>query len=268
MSDAARAQAQRFVAALRAALGEGLVGVYLHGSLAMGCYNPVCSDLDLLVATRERLTGAQRRVVSALLLAESGQPAPIEISLLAREQLWPWRYPTPFDLHYSETWRERTAQGLATGRVEAAADEPAPCDADLAAHITVLHARGSCLWGAPIAEAFPPVPRADYLDSVRADLEWGLALLAENPAYPVLNLCRTLAYLRTGAVHSKAEGGAWALAQLDSALRAPVRAALATYAAAEAGAPWPPAAELAVWAQAMFALLRQEDVARTHFIEA
>ena len=34
-------------------LGENLVGVYLHGSAAMGCYNAAKSDLDLIVVTGE-----------------------------------------------------------------------------------------------------------------------------------------------------------------------------------------------------------------------
>lgn len=261
MSTAVWAQAQRFIDGLRALLGDGLEGIYLHGSLVLGCHNPACSDLDLLVTTRQRLAGEQRCAVSRLILAESGQPVPIEISFLAREQLWPWRYPTPFDLHFSEPWREQTQQGLADGRVAAAADEAARCDPDLAAHITVLHARGACLWGAPIAAAFPPVPCADYLDSVRTDLTWGLDLLAENPVYPVLNVCRTLAYLRTGKVRSKAEGGQWALAHLDAALHAPVRAALDAYVSVVGGAPMPSADALAPWIQEMFTLLRQEGLA-------
>ena len=43
-------------------------------------------------------------------LRRSGQPAPLELSVLARTDLQPWRYPTPYQLHFSETWRERYEQ--------------------------------------------------------------------------------------------------------------------------------------------------------------
>ena len=38
-------------------LGSHLVGVYLHGSLAMGCFNPEASDVDLLVVAARQPSG-------------------------------------------------------------------------------------------------------------------------------------------------------------------------------------------------------------------
>ena len=45
----------------REILGENLAGVYLHGSLAMGCFNPRKSDLDLLTVVRETPDDACKR---------------------------------------------------------------------------------------------------------------------------------------------------------------------------------------------------------------
>ena len=50
-----------FVEQSRAILGENLVGVYLHGSLAMGCFNPRSSDVDLLVVVREDIPPKVKR---------------------------------------------------------------------------------------------------------------------------------------------------------------------------------------------------------------
>jgi predicted nucleotidyltransferase len=44
-----------FVSKLSEMLGSNLVGVYLHGSLAMGCFNPHASDIDVLVITQRRV---------------------------------------------------------------------------------------------------------------------------------------------------------------------------------------------------------------------
>jgi predicted nucleotidyltransferase len=40
----------------REILGDNLAGFYLHGSLAMGCFNPLRSDIDFLVVIKEPLT--------------------------------------------------------------------------------------------------------------------------------------------------------------------------------------------------------------------
>jgi hypothetical protein len=236
-------------ATLSVVLGAQLVGIYLHGSLAMGCFNPGRSDLDLLVVTAERMSLTVKRQIVEYLLACSQQPQPLEISFLARAQLHPWRYPTPFDLHYSEMWRSAFTHDLASGTWPAGIADEHP-DPDLAAHITLLHARGICIAGAPIATVFPPVPADDYRASIAGDIHDGLASIAANPVYTILNCCRTYAYLCEGCILSKAEGGRWALPVLPAGLCQPVAAALAAY-RSEAADPGFDAAELNAFAAHM-----------------
>jgi streptomycin 3"-adenylyltransferase len=223
-----RAQVEGLVAGLRTALGKNLIGVYLHGSLAMGCFNPTRSDLDLLVVTRRGMPVEMKREVTGLLLQVSGAPAPVEISFLRAADLRPWRHPTPYDFHYSEDWRERTRQALADGSWRAWNDAP-PADPDLAAHIAITRRRGLRLRGAPIDQVFPVVPAADYLDSIVRDFHWGRAGLGANPVYFILNTCRIMAYRRAGLICSKDEGGAWALPLLPEEHRAVVARALVAY---------------------------------------
>jgi len=40
---------ESFVERNKEILEDSLVGIYLHGSAAMGCFNPAKSDIDLLV---------------------------------------------------------------------------------------------------------------------------------------------------------------------------------------------------------------------------
>ena len=47
---------RRFTEMSREVFRENLVGVYLHGSLAMGCLNPEKSDLDLILVTENSPT--------------------------------------------------------------------------------------------------------------------------------------------------------------------------------------------------------------------
>lgn len=85
---------------VRELLGPNLRAMYVYGSLAFECYNPARSDVDVLVVTRRRMAPETRRALASFLhrLAET---ANVEISFLSRADLEPWRYPTPFDYHFS-----------------------------------------------------------------------------------------------------------------------------------------------------------------------
>ncbi len=209
-------------------LAEQLIGIYLHGSLAMGCFNPHRSDLDLLVVTYNPMSLTTKRRIIEYLLVSSRQPHPIEISFLACSQLLPWRYPTPYDLHFSEMWRETYSRDLFSGTWQEW-NSSEHYDPDLAAHITVLNARGICLTGRPVAAVFPPVPAADYRTSLASDIRDSLESIASRPVYAILNCCRTYTYLLEGHIYSKEEGGRWALGVLPAEFHDTVASALAEY---------------------------------------
>ncbi|MEO8610977.1 MAG: aminoglycoside adenylyltransferase domain-containing protein [Chloroflexota bacterium] len=211
--DVIRRQVENFREGIVHILGDNLTGIYLHGSLAMGCFNPARSDLDMLVITRAEL-GDSARALAELVLKLSGDPSPVEISCLRASYLHPWQYPTPFDFHFSESWREKTTQALQTGQFGLWSGDPAPTDPDLAAHIIITRARGICLAGKPIDSVFPQVPRADYLHSILSDFDYARTHLGENPVYAVLNCCRIYGYVLEGRVDSKDEAGVWALESL------------------------------------------------------
>lgn len=227
-------QIETLITGVLRVLGEDLHGVYAHGSLALGCFNPQRSDIDLLAVIDQPLPATMRRELARLMLQHSLQPRPIEISLLARSRLEPWQHPTPYEFHFSEDWRDRY-----TPHMDDAAwsgwHESDQRDGDLAAHISVARARGIRLYGAPISTALPPVPTADYLDSILDDIRWARQGVADNPVYVVLNMCRVWMYLATGAVCSKQEGGAWALTRLPPSKRTVIAAALRCYASTPAG---------------------------------
>lgn len=223
-----RGQVAALLEAFQKTLGERLTGVYLHGSLAMGCFNPAGSDLDLLIVTTQPMSLEQKRALIEALLRLSRQPAPIEISFLSAADLTPWHYPTPFDLHYSEGWRERCEQALA-GDGWQHWNDSRQTDVDLAAHITITRTRGICLQGRPIAQVLPSVPRQDYIASIWDDFLWARARAAENPPYFILNACRIAAYLLAGRLCSKEEAGAWALTTLPADVHALISQALGIY---------------------------------------
>jgi len=219
-----------FVSKLSEMLGSNLVGVYLHGSLAMGCFNPHASDIDVLVITHRRI-GRQKLRLASLALAASLKPRPIEVTTFSRRDLIPWRYPTPFDFHFSEDWRTAYESGTALRRIGKSGEDPA-------AHLAETRARGLVLLGLPIEDVVPIVPATDFLHSVVGDLRWALRKLKANvtvdgriqaSTYLVLNACRILAFLESGRVLSKAEGGEWALRIMPHEFAPVVRQALRAY---------------------------------------
>ena len=225
-------QVERLVEGFERGLNDSLLGVYLHGSLAIGCFNPLRSDIDLLVATREKMAAETKLNLARLLLEVSNRRAPVEISFLTVGDLHPWRHPSPYDFHYSEDWREEFELELKSDNWKNL-DSEKRFDVDLAGHITVLNHRGLCLYGKPIAEIFPNVPERDFIDSILADVlsvKYGLNGTFENyPAYIVLNACRTLAFLRTKQVLSKDEGGRWALENLPARFHSTINESLDEY---------------------------------------
>ncbi len=194
----------------------------------MGCFNPAHSDLDLLVVSQKKIPPSSVPPILHFLLEISRKPIPVEISFLNLQDLKPWRHPALYDLHYSEHWREEVSRQLQDGSwIEKFA--LARRDGDLAAHITVAHKFGTCLWGEPIDVVFPPVPAADFADSILSDLEWAGERMMSFPIYTVLNLCRVYAFMQSGLVCSKAEGARWALQNLDEKWHATIQKALENY---------------------------------------
>jgi streptomycin 3"-adenylyltransferase len=204
----ARGVIERLAAELPDLLGPNLVGLYVYGSLAFGCYNPARSDVDVLVVTRRRIAPEARDPLARFLdpLREN-----LEITFLTRAQLHPWRYPSPFDYHLSGSSEVHDGSGV-----------------DLAAEVTNARAKSVALVGPPAEELLPEVPVEDYLDCLVRDIHWA-RVRGDIPVYMVLNCCRALAFARTRRLMSKAEGGEWGARELPDEFAGLAEQALTAY---------------------------------------
>ena len=202
-----------FIERSKEILRDNLVGVYLHGSLVMGCFNPQRSDIDLIIVVDEPLSDPVKRAYMdmAVGLNSCGPAKGIEMSIVLRKVCKPFVYPTPFELHFSsghlEWYRENPDDYIR---------EMNGTDKDLAAHFTIINSRGKCLYGAPVKDVFSEVLGCDYMDSLRYDIEGAIEEITEYPMYLTLNLARVLAYKEEKLILSKKEGGDWALQHLPS----------------------------------------------------
>ncbi len=234
MQDQQRAFAllDEIVLRYRVILGEKLAGVYLHGSLAFGCFRWETGDIDFLVVVKTAPTLAEKQALVCVLLGleGSGPPKGFEMSVVLERECLYFRYPTPFELHYSKVHSARFQSDLAAYCAAMHGTDP-----DLAAHFTIVRSTGRALWGKPISSVFGAIPRCAYLHSIFSDVSDAESAIACSPVSVVLNLCRVLAYAQEGLVLSKAQGGRWAAARLPQAHAQIAAAALASY---EGGAPF------------------------------
>lgn len=209
-------------------LHDDLAGIYIHGSLALGGFNPKSSDIDLLAVTKKAMTAAAKRKLAKLFLEWSNSPFPVEISFLNMNQLKVWKHPCTYDFHYSEFWRERYANELLSGSNKYLNDH-VHYDADLAAHIMITKHSGICVYGQSIDEIFPNVPPADYLSSIMSDFKDCLENILIAPIYCTLNLIRVYWYIKEGVISSKQAAGEWGFSTFPQEMRNTIKRVTESY---------------------------------------
>jgi len=191
-------------AGLTRVLGPALVGVYLHGSGALGGWSAERSDVDLLGVVARPLERQTKREISSRLNHPSlGSPTPagLELSLVtAAVAADPPRRP-PFELHVSTGPSPQTHLG-----------GPASADPDLLLHFAVCRRAGVIVAGPDPVEVFAEPPRSWLLERAAAELRW--AVRNGTFAYRVLTACRAWRYLEDDVLGAKVESGRWARLRL------------------------------------------------------
>lgn len=195
----------------QAILRENFIGMYLHGSLASGDFNPETSDIDFVVVTAKELTA---EIISAL---ENLHNRLNTSNLEWAKKLEGTYIPQKEFRRYDPN------------------DEPYPCTNEgkfyLASHENhwVLARHILCENGVIVAGADPktlidPVSADEIRQAVIAFLnEWWSPMLdnpfrlqsAEYQAYAVLTMCRALYTLENGTIASKPVCARWAQETLD-----------------------------------------------------
>ncbi len=222
---------------LRHTLGDAALAVYLYGSAVAGGLR-THSDIDVLTISNRSLSDDERATIIRLLLPISGQRAiggperPIELSVVARSSLVPWRYPPSIELQYGEWMRGEFEQGEMPAW-------PHP-DPDVTILIETARRAAVPLLGPPIVDVMEPVPRHDL---VRAMIESIPVLMpgieeGDDRRNGLLTLARIWGTLANGEILSKDEAANWALARLPEEHRPVLAHARAAYLGDEPEA-WP-----------------------------
>ena len=208
-------------------LNKKMLGVYLYGSLAMGTFNPVSSDVDLQVVIEKGLDAVERnKLLEKTTNALSKIPnRKVGIGFVTMETLTNFNYPPIQEFHISGTFSE----GLQS-------EEAKPSES-MVTHLATIKKRGLCLWGKSIQEIIPDISDNVYLKSIIPNFYWSYNLVSRGedigvcrvPNYAVLNCCRVLNFIKTKTITSKVEGGEWGLENLPSEYRELIQQALNEY---------------------------------------
>ena len=145
---------ERLASEFKTILQDDFIGFYIHGSIAMNCFNYQESDVDFLVVVKNSINKIIKKQIINLLLKLSKE-APqkgFEMSIIKQSELDVFKYPTPFELHFSNSHIEEYKNNpeYICGNDK---------DADLAAHIVITQERGICFLGKEIKKPIPKIPK-------------------------------------------------------------------------------------------------------------
>lgn len=208
-------------------LGDSLVGLYVHGSLATGAFHRERSDLDLIAIVGRKLSAKEREGVARTLVRLSdARPTwgDIEVSVVQERYARAFEHPLPYEVHYSSSSHE----AIRRGRVDFSKDET---DVDLAAQIVETRERGVTLVGPSPESLFGPIPWHAYINALEADFNWTQPRIEKMPVYAVLNACRILNGATSPVMRAlnKDEAGVWALQNVPATHHPIIKDALQVY---------------------------------------
>jgi hypothetical protein len=208
---------------VQAALGDRFVGLYVHGSLASGDFDPASSDIDFVVITAQALPEERIPALEALhmRLIDSGMPWALKLegTYFPQQAL---RHYQPSDALYPSLNEGSFYMG---GH-----------GSDWVIQSHILREQGIVLAGPAPRDLIDPVAPDDLRQATRQLLrEWWAPMLADSArlrsdeyqAYAILTMCRALYTLETGAVASKPAAARWVQAALGTRRAAQIERALA-----------------------------------------
>jgi predicted nucleotidyltransferase len=196
---------------LKEILGKDLLGVYLYGSSVFGGLQKY-SDLDLFVVSSRSTTHEEKTQLVTKLLLISGvymksTKLPIEMTIVEKAEVNPWRYPPHFDFQYGDWLREQFESGII---------EPWPTKEmpDLALLIMQVLLARKTLLGADPDQLLCKIPYNDFMMARTDALQDLMPELNSDTRNVLLTLARIWSTVWTDAIRSKPAAAGWAIDRL------------------------------------------------------
>ncbi len=200
-------EAARALQVIKASLGNAVVAVYLYGSAVSGGLRKE-SDVDVLVILDQPMSEYDRSDLAERLMAISGGignadgSRPLEVTVVSRAEVVPWRYPPRKEFIYGEWLREEYEQG----RIPQPAEDP-----DLAIILSQVRQSSIALAGEEASEILAIVPEADVRRAMKDSLPGLIANLKGDERNVILTLARMWVMAATGEFFAKDEAAQWVI---------------------------------------------------------
>ena len=152
-------------------LGDNLIGVYLHGSIALHAFHPASGDIDILVVVRDSLEVATKLEIAREIIEIDRKPCPLEMSAVKQMDAKYWKTPGNCVFHYSDFWTEKYLDRFQNPDMEVYVLDHEFSDADVTSFIKLLKQCGIVLYGEEIQEVFSDVSDEDFWSAISADIE-------------------------------------------------------------------------------------------------
>ncbi len=204
--------------------GPDLLGIYLYGSAIVGGLQKY-SDIDLFVVSDRATTREEKAKLAASLLKVSGiymksKELPIELTIVEKSAINPWRYPPRFDFQYGEWLRQQ---------FEHENIEPWPTKdmPDLALLVTQILLASATLAGDNPDQLLCKVPYRDFMTAIRDALPNLTSELDSDTRNVLLTLARIWSTVATNTIRSKPAAADWAISRLPEKYRSVIERAKA-----------------------------------------
>lgn len=208
-------------------LKENYVGVYFHGSLRLGSFNPNKSDLDFIIVVKEKLSFKDKELIWDKML-ENVNLFPkkgFEFSVVLEKNCKNIKHPIEYELHGSKDWIDKYKKDKTI-----VVNDDYKVDPDLASHFNVINVPNDKMdYGKPSSEVFDKVPKEYVIESNYSDVLDCTSEIVNNPVYCILNLCRFYALIKNDLTLSKYDGGKWALENMNSNYNDVIESAMNDY---------------------------------------
>lgn len=185
---------------------SNLLGVYLHGSPALGGYNVRTSDIDIIAVCKMPMTIAEKDAV-ATRLSRTNLKCPaegLELNIVTLDTIQTPSQESPYELQITTFPNDAKAVDGA-GR---------PGDPRLVLDFAICRQSGRPIGerSLPCKQIFTPISKDMVLAQVKREVDWGLKLHKQGYGeYAVLNSCRAWKFHHDGILVSKIEGDEWVL---------------------------------------------------------
>lgn len=209
-------QLNQCVDLLKNVFGNHLLSVYLYGSSVMGGLQKY-SDIDLFVILERTTTDKEKQILVNGFLQISGiymkgEKFPIELTIVVKSEINPWRYPLHFDFQYGEWLRNE----FESGNIQPWLTKEMP---DLALLITQVLLASKTLVGASPDQLLCNVPYKDFIAAMTDSLPHLMADINSDTRNVLLTFARVWSTVTTDSIRSKPSAADWAVEHLPEQYR-------------------------------------------------